>query len=99
MTDNDNNNNKNDWNEYKLLVMDFIKTTNNKKEDAEKEINDLRLELATQVFSLREEFRKDIQEVIKTVTVLQVRSNLINGSIAIFISAAVGAIFKFMLYK
>lgn len=86
----------NSWPEWFRYVMETIKTLNEKIQDLEKEITNLKLEDQKSLFQTREKITNDLQEIRKAVTELQQKFAVINGISTIVISVVISLVCKFL---
>lgn len=84
--------------EYNYVnIRDFLKDLNERIRIIDKEKEELRLDMVTQFYEQREEFRKDIEKLMITITKIQVKFGIIVGISTIIFSAIIASIVPSLL--
>lgn len=76
------------WTNYKIYVVECIKSLTETTETLEKKLVDLQLEHISQIFKLKEEMHTQMKNLADTVLKLQIRVGMICAGIAILITIA-----------
>lgn len=88
----------NSWAEWFRYVVETLKSINEKIIDIEKDIVFIKLDNQKELFSIKEKTAKDLQEITKSITVLQQKFILINSIVAFMTSIVVSVIAKLILH-
>lgn len=87
-------NNPEDWENYKLYVIECLKQLSEITTRLDKEIADIRIEFVSNTYQLKDNVQKQLRDLADTVLKLQIRVGLICTGITIAITILANVIIK-----
>ena len=76
------------WSEWSRYVLNRIEDLTVKVDSLEKSISDIQMEFVVKIFEMKEEYRKNLEEVFKILTSLQIKAGYI-GAFFGFLGSAI----------
>lgn len=89
MMDSDNNNGNNTWLQWSKYILNSIENLIKSVEEIQRDISNNKIEGILKLASLKEDIRKELEAMARTILVLRVKAGIIGGIFGIAGSAIV----------